>query len=210
MKKSLLKKVLSCTLIASMAFSVAACSGNAEDADTNNDTDETEAAAETTVEETEAEAATREIEYQCELFTVRVTVPEDSDYEFTTEIPENTNFTSGECYLVGGSIAVSIAKLDLQLDPWDTCVELWLANNEGSELTTFAGREAVRFEYRMTGTDADGVYGYRYNIETNDISTNWGAKIIVVVADWDPNSTEAVFADPEVQAILDSIVIEAN
>ena len=136
-----------------------------------------------------------------------MTVPEDSSYEFTTEAPSQSNWGSGECYLVGDDIIASIATFSLQGDPWDTSVDLWLANNEGSESTTFAGRDAVRLMNRMVGTDADGLYGYNYLIRIDDFKPGFYAKITVTVADWDPNSTETVFADPEVQAILNSIVI---
>lgn len=79
---------------------------------------------------------------------------------------------------------------------------------KGAEETKIGEREALKSEYRY-GAGSGDLYGYRYIVNISDLYPRGYMDINMVVADGNSESTEATFADPEVQAIIDSIVVSA-
>ena len=92
-------------------------------------------------------------------------------------------------------------------------IALWSKFEEGSSSTLkdaeevkIGGREALKNEYRYGSGNGD-LYGYRYIINIDDIYPRGYMSISFVTADGTTESAETTFADAEVQAMINSIVI---
>ncbi len=77
---------------------------------------------------------------------------------------------------------------------------------KGAEETRIGGREALKKDYRYGSGNGD-LYGYQYVVNIEDIYPRGYMTIIVVTADGNTESAESVFADTEVQQIIDSIEV---
>ena len=104
--------------------------------------------------------------------------------------------------------AVIDNKTNIALDNLSIAGNNRLHALKGYEDAKIGEREALKTEYRQ-GSGKGDLYGYRYTIDISDLYPRGYFELNVVVADGNSESTEATFADPEVQAIIDSIVISA-
>ena len=181
--------------------------------------------------------ATQEITYEApSIYKVKVSVPcEKSDsgeevpvYLFTEELPEDVSdlFYGGGTYLVGDKVVVSFDTSSYtyhtgvaykeahgDVDPSFESFKEYINSDEytgtieNPEEVKIGGREALKYECRQGAGNGD-LYGYYYAVNIDDIYPYGYMTITVVTADGNSESTETVFADSEVQAIIDSMVIE--
>ena len=78
-----------------------------------------------------------------------------------------------------------------------------------AEVTKLGGREALKDEYRQ-GTGSGELYGYRYIINIDDLYPRGYFTLNVVAADGKSEGVEDLFSDPEVTALINSVVIEGQ
>ena len=179
---------------------------------------------------------TTEISYSApSIYSIKLNVPVEKNdageekpvYKFTDELPETVEkilYKSGN-YLVGDKV---IATIETTSYTYHTGVAYKEAhgdvtpsfkgfkefiNEEGSSSTLkdaeevkIGGREALKNEYRYGSGNGD-LYGYRYIINIDDIYPRGYMSISFVTADGTTESAETTFADTEVQAMINSIVI---
>ena len=176
---------------------------------------------------------TTEVTYDApSIYSIKFDVPtEDGEavYEFVDEVPEAvseimyrasnilagdkvviTFETSSYTYQTGVAYKEAHGTVEPSFEGFKEFI-----NEEGSTSTLkgyedakIGEREALKTEYRQ-GSGKGDLYGYRYTIDISDLYPRGYFELNVVVADGNSESTEATFADPEVQAIIDSIVISA-
>lgn len=237
MKKSLLKKIVSCALVSSMAFAVAACSESTDETVANNEdaqetaAEEVEDVEETTVEETVTETEvtfegteiTETVEVNGWSFNVSITVPDGADYEFVSENPTEgwylggdgaTGFISGDaCFSfipVGYPSSIPDAQTFAEL------AEVMLSDENPTTTQPISslvigGRDALCFEWSW----GDGLHGYKYWIDASDALGENGSRMYIEVrtlpldAEATPEAIEALYSDATVQNIINSITITA-
>ena len=179
---------------------------------------------------------TTEISYSApSIYSIKLNVPVEKNdsgeevpkYKFVEEMPEAVkNILSSEgTYIVGDKIVVQIEtssyvyqtstaykeKYGDVTPSFEGFKEFIFAEGSTStlkkgELTKLGDREAIKAETRY-GAGSGDLYGYSYTVNIEDIYPRGYMTIRVVTADGNSESTAAVFADAEVQAIIDSIII---
>ena len=182
---------------------------------------------------------TTELSYTApSIYKLKVSVPVEKDesgeekpvYEFTEESPEGVKdlFYGEGQYLAGDKVVmtfettsytyhtgVSYKEAHGDVTPsFEGFKEFVLDENststlKGSEVTKVGDREVLKAEYRQ-GTGKGELYGYRYIINIDDIYPRGYFTLSVVTADGNPESVESVFADEEVIALINSVVIEGQ
>jgi hypothetical protein len=179
---------------------------------------------------------TKEISYEGGLYVLKVTVPCEKNendeevpvYEFEKEIPEaaTAGIGTGEG-LVGDKIvmtyetesyvyhtATSFKEAHGDVTPSFEGFKEYVDSDEYTgtidsyEMVKFGDRDAMRYEQRV-GSGKGDFYGYCYMVNIDDLYPKGRLNLVIVAADGNPENAEAVFADPEVKAIIDSIRIEA-
>ena len=154
----------------------------------------------------------KELTYEYNMFNAMVTVPQDSNYEFTKEKPENKIYFDGVFYLVGDKINIAFKNdsfygyKDNSSTTFKEFVkylqsEDYTGTRKPTETIKIGGKDAVRFEYKSGGK----LYGYEYFIEADDIVEKGMIKIIVTTSDFSSENVDTTFTDTEVQAIINSL-----
>lgn len=182
---------------------------------------------------------TKQITYTApSIYTLKVNVPfEKNDageevtvYNFRDEMPESVSeiFWGGANYLVGDKVVASFSTSSYTYQTgvaykeahgdvtpsFEGFKEFIFDENSTStykkaEVTKLGDREALKNEYRY-GAGSGVMYGYQYIINIDDIYPRGYFEIAIVTADGKPESVETVFSDDEVNAIINSIVVEGQ
>ncbi len=218
MKKTILTIGLIIVLVASL-FVLTACNTGA-DSDVGGGTKK-------------AGRETTEIKYDApSTYSIKFDVPTENGeavYKFVDEVPEavsdimnkTSNILAGDKVVITFSTTSYTYQTGVAYKEAHGTVEpsfegfKEFINEEGSTSTLkgyeevkIGEREALKNEYRYGSGNGD-LYGYSYVVNISDLYPRGYFELNVVVADGKTESAESTFADPEVQAIIDSIVISA-
>jgi hypothetical protein len=198
------KKFLAVALAAAFCLGCLTACGDKTD-------DKADATTEATEEvTTEAEPTTEEISYDDGAIKVTAQIPAGSDYQFTDTQPDNMKMT-GSIYLKSSKIVAKISTNTVFSDEktFDGMIKFISADDytgtiENFEQIKFGDRDAIKYEYRY-GDGSGDLYGYWYYIDFPELYDGCMLDMVIATADGNSASTESVFADEEVKAVIDSL-----
>lgn len=220
MRKLLLTSLLIIVMVASL-FVLTACGNKEEGGETPKGA---------------AKIKTTEVSTEYGRYNIKFTVPVKTDeegnevpaYEFVEEVPEAVENIAGEStFLVGEKVVVGIEsniytyqtgvdykKEHGEIEPsFDSFKEFVFSEKSSStlkkgEIVQIGDREAIKADVRI-GSGSGDLYGYKYVVNVDDITPKSYMTVSYYVPDGNFESTEATFADAEVQTIINSLIVEA-
>ena len=198
------KKFLAVALAAAFCLGCLTACGDKTDDKADSTTEATEEVT------TEAEPTTEEISYDDGAIKVTAQIPAGSDYQFTDTQPDNMKMT-GSIYLKSSKIVAKISTNTVFSDEktFDGMIKFISADDytgtiENFEQIKFGDRDAIKYEYRY-GDGSGDLYGYWYYIDFPELYDGCMLDMVIATADGNSASTESVFADEEVKAVIDSL-----